>query len=129
MNGVQHKNSSLNQSGSQVILFINFKDFSCTPCMENIMAFIDSVNKYYNENYIHNIVAFILNNYSNKKIAQKVIEGWAKANSISFPVEVVSDTVFDNYIIKNNSIVILNSNEEVIDCEEFPLSKAKNIFF
>lgn len=49
--------------------------------------------------------------------------------SVSFPVEVVSDTVFDNYKIKNNSIVILNSNEEVIDYEELTLSKAKNIYF
>jgi uncharacterized membrane protein len=103
-----------------VILLADFDDFGCQLCLDDFLAFCDSLNGGRFRSAVS--VRLIARRDSTRSVSaqSRMIEGWASGNSYLFPVSVDSGAVFERSGVGKTSAIIVAADGRLLDVVHFP---------
>ncbi len=106
--------------GPAVILLADFDDFGCQLCLDDFLAFCDSLNsaKYRSAASVR-LVARRDSARSGPGQA-RMLEGWAAGNRYLFPVSVDSESLFERSGVGKTSAIVLGLDGHLVDIAHFP---------
>lgn len=108
-----------------VLLLADFDDFGCRLCLDDFLAFCDSLNG-----------ARFLSAVSIRLVARRdtsrttpdqarIVNGWAAGNGYRFSVSVDADSLFEHSGVGKTSAIILAADGKLIDIAHFPTGRLK----
>ncbi|HEX7572336.1 MAG TPA: MauE/DoxX family redox-associated membrane protein [Bacteroidota bacterium] len=118
--------ASVNASGGPaVILLADFDDFGCQLCLDDFLAFCDSLNgaKF---RLTVSVRLFARRDSARSGPAQaRMLEGWAAGNRYLFPVSVDSESLFERSGVGKTSAIVLGVDGHLVDIAHFPTGSLK----
>jgi hypothetical protein len=108
-----------------VILLADFDDFGCQLCLEDFLAFCDSLNGERFRSVVS--VRLVARRDSTRSAAAqaRMLEGWATGNRYLFPVCVDSESLFERSGVGKTSAIVLGVDGRLVDIENFPTGGEK----
>lgn len=108
---------------NNLILFVNFVDFSCHLCLEDFLNFLELVKL----NFKGNIVIFFRRDYREIEEQRRVMGRWMQVNNLNFPFFIDDKFVFDRNGVKSTSAFFVSLRLETCTfIGEFPMLKGEN---
>lgn len=105
-----------------IILFIDFEDFSCIQCENQVLHICKWVEENLDSVVNDNIILFVKKRSNNELYYKFLIENWIKENKLSFQVNLDSNNIFNKLRVSKTSIAILDGNNSIIYYNSFPLA-------
>ena len=108
-----------------VLLLADFDDFSCQLCLDDFLAFCDSLN---GERFRRDVSVRLLARRDSSRSAAsqaRILEGWAAGNRYLFPVSLDSERVFERSGVGKTSAIILAGDGRLVDIAHFPTGSGK----
>jgi hypothetical protein len=117
---------SVNASGGPaVILLADFDDFGCQLCLDDFLAFCDSLNGAKFRSTV-SVRLFARRDSARSGPAQaRMLEGWAAGNRYLFPVSVDSESLFERSGVGKTSAIVLGVDGHLVDIAHFPTGSLK----
>jgi hypothetical protein len=112
---------SLNTQRGALLFFINFADFNCHACFDDFRALCDSIEQKRAMGDQTPIAALFYPDSSYGIDNTPRLSLWTKANGISFPCIMVSDTLFRSLGFTKSSVVLLDNQSDVLLTNELPI--------
>jgi|GEM_PF-2744229 len=103
-----------------VLLLADFDDFGCQLCLDDFLAFCDSLN---GERFRSAVSVRLIARRDSTRSASaqsRLIEGWASGNSYRFPVSVDSGAIFERSGVGKTSAILVASDGRLLDVVHFP---------
>jgi len=103
-----------------VILLADFDDFGCQLCLDDFLAFCDSLNSGRFRSAVS--VRLIARRDSTRSVSaqSRMIEAWASGNSYLFPVSVDSGALFERSAVGKTSAIVVAADGHLLDVVHFP---------
>jgi len=108
-----------------VILLADFDDFSCQLCLDDFLAFCDSLN---GERFRSTVSTRLVARRDSSRTGPaqaRLIEGWAAGNGYRFPVSVDQDSLFERSGVGKTSAIVLGADGRLLDIAHFPTGGPK----
>jgi hypothetical protein len=109
----------------QVYLLADFSDFGCQVCLDDFLAFCDSLNVRTVSAEVQVRLIARRDSSRGEEAQRRFLAGWAKGNGYGFPVEVDSAGVFERRGVVKSSILVERADGEVIARGSFPLGRRR----
>jgi hypothetical protein len=108
-----------------VLLLADFDDFGCQLCLDDFLAFCDSLNGARFRSAVG--VRLVARRDSARKGSDqaRMLEGWAAGNRYLFPVSVDSESLFERSGVGKTSAIVLGVDGHLIDIAHFPTGSLK----
>ena len=107
-----------------VTLVADFQDFACQLCLDDFLAFCDSLNAL----NAHGLprVRLVARRDRSRTLADqsRMLEAWAAGNGYHFPVAVDTDSLFERSSAQKTSAIIWGKDGRLVDFARFPLGPA-----
>jgi len=111
-------------SKKRLILLLNFEDFSCPPCFDDLITFIDLLKtKPVNKNQI---IALLPNKGEKDSLAIKRWDYWRRINDIDFPVLMMDNNITEIVNEMKSKAVVVDSKSKILFQEKFPMGAKKH---
>jgi hypothetical protein len=113
----------------KVILLADFDDFGCQLCLDDFLAFCDSLN---GQRFRSNPgIRLIARRDSTRSAAEqaRLLEGWAAGNRYLFPVSVDSGGIFEQSGVGKTSAIVIDRDGRLLDIVHFPTGPEKRSGF
>ena len=108
-----------------VTLIADFNDFACQLCLDDFLAFCDSLNQFAARRVPH-IRLVARRDFSRTYAEQaRMLEGWASGNGYRFPVAVDTDSLFERTSAQKTSAIVWGSDGRLVDFARFPLGPSR----
>ncbi|HTR99111.1 MAG TPA: MauE/DoxX family redox-associated membrane protein [Bacteroidota bacterium] len=110
-----------------VMLIADFGDFGCQLCLDDFLAFCDSLNGMASRGVPR--VRLVARRDTTRTPAgqARLLEGWASGNGYRFPVEVDTDSLFERTAAQKTSAILWGKDGRLIDFARFPLGPARRL--
>jgi hypothetical protein len=108
-----------------VILLADFDDFGCQLCLDDFLAFCDSLNC---ERFRSAVTVRLVARRDSARSGpaqERMLEGWAAGNRYLFPVSVDSESLFERSGVERTSAIVLGYDGRLIDIAHFPTGSVK----
>ncbi len=108
-----------------VILLADFDDFGCQLCLDDFLAFCDSLN---GERFRRAVNVRLLARRDSARSSHaqvRMLEGWAAGNRYMFPVAVDSERLFERSGVGKTSAIVLGVDGHLVDIAHFPTGSEK----
>jgi len=119
--GVAGRETSGNSPGRPaVILLADFDDFGCQICLDDFLAFCDSLN---GEKFRSAVDVRLLARRDTLRTGPsqaRMLEGWAAGNMYMFPVSLDTGGVFERSGVGKTSAILTGADGRLIDVAHFP---------
>jgi len=107
---------------ADIILFIDYEDFSCLQCENQIIYFCKWIEKNLDSLRKENVLLLVRKRKDNEQYYNWLITNWIERNKISLIVRLDNDNLFNKLKLNKSSMVIFNfKNSDLIVYKEFPL--------
>ena len=103
-----------------VLLLADFDDFSCQLCLDDFLAFCDSLNTQRVRSAV--TVRLVARRDSERSVEaqSRMLEGWASGNGYLFPVTLDSVQLFERSGVEKTSALVIDSDGRLVDIAHFP---------
>jgi len=110
-----------------VMLIADFGDFGCQLCLDDFLAFCDSLNGMATRGVPR--VRLVARRDTTRSPASqaRMLAGWASGNGYRFPVEVDTDSLFERTAAQKTSAILWGKDGRLIDFARFPLGPARRL--
>ena len=117
--------STLRGDYPAVLLIADFADFGCQLCLDDFLAFCDSLNGLAAGGVPR--IRLVARRDSIRTIAEqtRMLEGWASGNGYHFPVAVDTDSLFERSSAQKTSAIIWGKDGLLRDFARFPVGPAR----
>lgn len=105
-----------------IILFIDFEDFSCIQCENQVLHICKWVEENLDSVVNDNILLFVKKRNNNELYYKFLIGNWIRENKVSFQVKLDGKNIFNKLSVSKTSIAILDRNNGIIYFNSFPLA-------
>jgi len=107
-----------------VTLIADFDDFACQICLDDFLAFCDSLNVLTSRPIPR--IRLVARRDPSRTIADqsRMLEGWAAGNGYRFPVCVDTDSLFERTSAEKTSAIVWGKDGRLIDFARFPIGPA-----
>ncbi len=120
-----NEDSVIASRGPAVILLADFDDFGCQLCLDDFLAFCDSLNGAKFRSTV-SVRLFARRDSARSGPAQaRMLEGWAAGNRYLFPVSVDSESLFERSGVGKTSAIVLGVDGRLVDIAHFPTGSLK----
>lgn len=106
-----------------MILFVDFADFSCLPCSESISFVCKELEKKLKAEETGRVLIVVRKEKGTDEYYNWLIRNWRQENSIIFLTLIDENNIFGQSKIVRSSIVVLGKDESVIEFKELPLNR------
>ena len=107
-----------------VTVIADFNDFGCQICLDDFLAFCDSLNSMTGRP-IPRIRLVARRDFSRTYADQaRMLEGWASGNGYRFPVGVDTDSLFERSSAEKTSAIVWGKDGRLVDFARFPIGPA-----
>ena len=108
-----------------VMLIADFGDFGCQLCLDDFLAFCDSLNCMAAHGFPR--VRLVARRDSTRTPVNqaRMLEGWASGNGYRFPVEVDMDSLFERTSAEKTSAIVWGRDGRLVDFARFPLGPTR----
>ncbi len=110
-----------NRQRGALLFFINLADFNCHPCFDDFRALCDSIEQKRAMADQTPIAALFYPDSSYGIDNASRLSLWTKANGISFPCVMATDTLFRSLGFTKSSLVLLDNQSQVLLTNELPI--------
>ena len=111
--------------GPAVILLADFDDFGCQLCLDDFLAFCDSLNGTRFRSSVSVRLVARRDSARSGPGQARMLEGWAAGNRYLFPVSVDSESLFERSGVGKTSAIVLGSDGRLVDIAHFPTGIVK----
>jgi hypothetical protein len=110
-----------------VVLLADFDDFGCQLCLDDFLAFCDSLNCQKYRSILG--VRLLARRDSTRSAAEqaRLLEGWAAGNRYLFPVSVDSGGVFEQSGVGKTSAIVIDRDGRLLEVAHFPTGPGKRL--
>jgi uncharacterized membrane protein YphA (DoxX/SURF4 family) len=108
-----------------VILLADFDDFGCQLCLDDFLAFCDSLNGERLRSSVSVRLVARRDSARSGAAQARMLEGWASGNRYRFPVSVDSESLFERSGVGKTSAIVLGVDGHLIDIAHFPTGSDK----
>jgi hypothetical protein len=108
-----------------VILLADFDDFGCQLCLDDFLAFCDSLNGERLRSAVSVRLVARRDSARSGAAQARMLEGWASGNRYRFPVSVDSESLFERSGVGKTSAIVLGVDGHLIDIAHFPTGSDK----
>ena len=117
--------SALRGDYPAVLLIADFADFGCQLCLDDFLAFCDSLNGLAAGGVPR--IRLVARRDSTRTIADqsRMLEGWASGNGYRFPVAVDTDSLFERSSAQKTSAIIWGKDGLLRDFARFPVGPGR----
>ncbi len=105
-----------------IILFIDFEDFSCIQCENQVLHICKWIEENLDSIKNDTILLLVKKRNNNEQYYKFLIGNWVKENKVSFQVKLDSKNIFSELKVLNTSIAILDRNNNMNYYNSFPLT-------
>ena len=117
----RHSEFPLNTQRGALLFFINFADFNCHLCFDDFRALCDSIEQKRAIGDQTPIAALFYPDSSYGIDNASRLSLWTKANGITFPCIMATDTLFRSLGFTKSSVVLLDNQSDVLRANELPI--------
>jgi hypothetical protein len=108
-----------------VILLADFDDFGCQLCLDDFLAFCDSLNGERFRSAVRVRLVARRDSARSGAAQARMLEGWASGNRYLFPVSVDSESLFERSGVEKTSAIVLGVDGHLVDVAHFPTGSDK----
>jgi uncharacterized membrane protein YphA (DoxX/SURF4 family) len=108
-----------------VILLADFDDFGCQLCLDDFLAFCDSLNSARFRSAVSVRLVARRDSARSGPGQARMLEGWAAGNRYLFPVSVDSESLFERSGVGKTSAIVLGVDGHLVDIAHFPTGSMK----
>ena len=108
-------------AGTRAILLLDFKDFVCAPCYENILHTAAALSRC-NSNG-HRVMILIRRHLWSHEQAEARAQRWKRATGISLAISTIPDSLLGSAAPSQSSVTIFNRKGGLLVHETFPVSE------
>ena len=108
-----------------VILLADFDDFGCQLCLDDFLAFCDSLNSARFRSTVSVRLVARRDSARSAPGQARMLEGWAAGNRYLFPVSVDSESLFEQSGVGKTSAIVLGVDGHLVDIAHFPTGVPK----
>lgn len=115
-------NNTFNKS--DIIFFIDFEDFSCPQCQNQVIYLIKLIDQ--NLDYIDNekVLLLVRKRNNNEQYYNWIISNWINENKIKQEIQLDNYGIIDSLKISKSSIAILKESKNNLSIfKEFPMDR------
>jgi uncharacterized membrane protein YphA (DoxX/SURF4 family) len=108
----------------EIVLLVNLGDFACITCLDDFLAFCDSVERYLPHGGLS--VRMIVKRDPARPYERqaRLLRGWARGNGFTFPVLPDGEGLYERSGISKTSLFQFSKDGELINAASFPLGPA-----
>ena len=103
-----------------VLLLADFEDFGCQLCLDDFLAFCDSLNTGPFRSTIGVRLIARRDPARNARDQARLLAGWASGNGYGFPVSVDADSLFERSGVGKTSAILVAADGRLLDIVHFP---------
>ena len=108
-----------------VLLLADFDDFGCQLCLDDFLAFCDSLNGARFRSSVSVRLIARRDSARSGPAQARMLEGWAAGNRYQFPVSVDSESLFERSGVGKTSAIVLGVGGRLLDIAHFPTGSDK----
>ena len=108
-----------------VLLLADFYDFGCQLCLDDFLAFCDSLNGARFRSAVSVRLVARRDSARSGPEQARMIEGWAAGNRYLFPVSVDREMLFERSGVGKTSAIVLGADGHLVDIAHFPTGGGK----
>lgn len=108
-----------------VLLLADFGDFGCQLCLEDFLAFCDSLNSARYRSAVSVRLVARRDSSRSGPAQARMLEGWSAGNRYLFPVSVDSESLFERSGVGKTSAIVLGVDGHLVDIAHFPIGSGK----
>lgn len=108
-----------------VLLLADFDDFGCQLCLDDFLAFCDSLNGAKFRTAVSVRLVARRDSARSGPAQARMLEGWAAGNRYLFPVSVDSEGLFERSGVGKTSAIVLGVDGHLVDIAHFPTGSGK----
>jgi len=109
-------------AGTRAILLLDFRDFACPPCYENILQTAATFSRC--EGNSHRIIILIRRHLWSLEQAEARAERWKRATGISLPTSTIADSVLGPAPGSQSSVALFDRKGGLLMHATFPVSES-----
>ena len=108
-----------------VLLLADFDDFGCQLCLDDFLAFCDSLNGARFRTAVSVRLVARRDSARSSPDQARMLEGWVAGNRYMFPASVDSEGLFERSGVGKTSAIVLGADGHLVDIAHFPTGSGK----
>lgn len=115
--------------GQSLLFVLDFDDFSCLTCLESFLGFYQKLPFRFKTSKAWGILVVKKSKRERARkirIAEKKLEGFVRANHVTFPILLDKSQVFGELAGKGSCVILFDENKKAVFRYDFPLSNEQS---